>query len=448
MLNLEGTPYLLDSKAEAEVVKTVRELEERVALLRRNGSLTEETVKHYYGEKRFEQVAESNAIEGSTLSAGETELAVLKGITITGHDPAYIRDAISLDNALLRLVELAKETNNPVDIRQLTELHALVLGDRKGGGIFRNEPVKIRGADHTPPKTYLEVMKQMEAWEKWSKDNCSLPAPIRAAILHAWLAHIHPFIDGNGRSARAISNLELVRAGYPPIIIKKRERGRYIDALAESDSGGDIRSFLELILEKTAGALTGLEHSAMREQGYNPAQEKIRKQQEQLFRIWETSVQLLVKTIDHYIHAQIDKGNGSCSVKAFDFPLDLDDYISLCERSTVAKTWAFIVDVSIPGFARLERLAYIGFRHSMMYHHLGDEGGPSLYWSTKNPDGYPRWISKDEVAPFCIELTIKQNVGDEWYARKKDGTIEKLNTTEISRKIAHSLVDMVLASSG
>lgn len=443
MLNLEGTPYLLNPKAEAEVVKSVRELEERVALLRRNGSLTEETVKRYYGEKRFEQVAESNAIEGSTLSVGETELAVLKGITITGHDTAYIRDAISLDKALQRLVELAKEKNSPTDILQLNQLHALLLGERKGGGIFRNEPVKIRGAAHAPPKTWQEVMSQMETWEKWSKDNSLLPAPIRAAILHAWLSHIHPFIDGNGRSARAISNLELVRAGYPPIIIKKKERDRYIDALAESDSA-DINSFLELVLEKIAGALTGLEHSAEQGQGYNPAQEKIRQRQEQLFGIWERSVQLLVETIDHYVHSQIDKLNGTCSVKPFESPLDIDDYIALCERKSVAKTWAFIVSVSIPALPKLERLSYIVYRSSMMYRHLGDEGGPSLSWSTKNPDGYPRWISKDEAAPFCLELTTKQGVGDEWYARKKDGSIEKLTTTGISQKIAQSIVDMAI----
>ncbi|MDV7401434.1 hypothetical protein RZS08_58995, partial [Arthrospira platensis SPKY1] len=88
LFNLEGTPYLLDARASEQVRVKLQSIEERVALLRRSGVLTEHTVKDYYGEKRFEQVAESNAIEGSTLSVGETELAVLKGITITGHDPA------------------------------------------------------------------------------------------------------------------------------------------------------------------------------------------------------------------------------------------------------------------------------------------------------------------------------------------------------------------------
>ena len=152
MFDLQKTPYLLDSLAEAEIRDRLRGVEERMAMLRKQGSLSEETLKNYYGEKRFEQVAESNGIEGSTLSVGETQLAVLKGITVTGHDPAYARDAIALDNALTRLTDLAK-VSQPTNIPQLQEIHSLILGDRLGAGIFRKDRVLISGAAHTPPKT-------------------------------------------------------------------------------------------------------------------------------------------------------------------------------------------------------------------------------------------------------------------------------------------------------
>ena len=130
MFNLEATPYLLDDIASRQVRVRLNAIEERVALLRRSGTLTEQTVRDYYGDKRFEQVAESNAIEGSTLSVGETELAVVKGITITGHDPAFARDAVALDRALSRIAELARDTSTPTDIEQLHEVHALLLGER------------------------------------------------------------------------------------------------------------------------------------------------------------------------------------------------------------------------------------------------------------------------------------------------------------------------------
>ena len=441
MLKLEGTPYLLDAMSEKEILCKIKELEDRVKLLRERGTLTEQTIRHYYGQKRFEQVAESNAIEGSTLSAGETELAVLKGITITGHDPAYIRDAKALDAALQRLAVMAKENQQPTDIEQLHELHGLILGGRSGGGMFRREPVTIKGSDHTPPRTWREVMDQMEAWEKWSKDNYALPAPVRAIILHAWMAHIHPFIDGNGRSARAITNLELIRAGYPPIIIKKKERDRYIQSLSESDSAGDIRSFFELMIERIEGALTGLEISAGQKEGYNALQQKIRRTQEQQLRIWETSIQLLVSTLDHFIQEAIGTG-GSVSIKIFESPLDLDDYISLCEGKAAPKSWAFITTIKVPGLRNQVGLAYVGFRSQVMQGKLGDEGGPSLYWSKENPDGYPKWISAESSAPFAGEITTKLGVGDEWYARKTDGSIVKINTTALAKSIATSLVEM------
>ncbi len=154
MFNLEGTPYLLNESAARQVRERLDAIEERVSLLRHSKTLTEDTLRDYYGERRFEQVAESNAIEGSTLSAGETELAVLKGVTISGHDPAYTKDAIALDRALTRIADLARHSHAPTGIEELNEVHGLLLGDRPGAGVFRSEPVTIRGSKHAPPKTW------------------------------------------------------------------------------------------------------------------------------------------------------------------------------------------------------------------------------------------------------------------------------------------------------
>ena len=239
MIDLDGTIYSIDAEAAKALAAEIKRISDRVQLLRSEGILTQETLYRYYGANKFEQIAESNALEGSTLSVGETELAVLKGITITGHDPAYTRDAISLDRALERLAELAR-VKEPTNLGQLKELHELILGGQPGAGQFRTERVTIRGSAHTPPKTWQQVMTEMERWESWSLNHSADPALVRATVLHAWLTHIHPFSDGNGRAARAIGTLELVRAGYPPIIIRRKERGRYLDALAKSDEAGDL----------------------------------------------------------------------------------------------------------------------------------------------------------------------------------------------------------------
>ncbi|WP_377703735.1 Fic family protein [Pseudoduganella sp. UC29_71] len=443
MFNLEKTPYLLSSAAQAQVKKRLDSIEERVSLLRSQGTLSEKTIRDYYGDKRFEQVAESNAIEGSPLTAGETELAVMKGITISGHDPAYTKDAVALDKALTRISELARNASQPTDISQLHEVHGLLLGERLGAGIFRRERVKISGANHTPPKTWEEVMKQMEDWQAWSKENHELPAPIRAVVLHAWLTHVHPYIDGNGRLSRAIGNLELIRAGYPPIIIKKKERERYIQALAESDEGGDIRAFLELVFDRIEGSLIGLELSAKKRQAYNPALERIHKQQEKQLKIWETSVKLLASIVEHEVSKQLEAVNGTCIVKLFDAPLDFDDYLEVCSGHSVPQSWAFTIRLDVPGANRIEKLAYIGHRSARLHQYLNHSGGPSLYWSRKNPDGLPKWISDAEKSPFAIELTSKVGNGDEWFARKSDDSVEKLSTTQLAGRIAHELIQQM-----
>lgn len=443
MFNLEGTPYLLDAAASAQVRVRLQSIEERVALLRGTGVLSEQTVKDYYGEKRFEQVAESNAIEGSTLSVGETELAVLKGITITGHDPAFAKDAMALDRALTRITELARDTRHPTDIPQLHEVHRLLLGDRPGAGLFRKERVTIRGAKHTPPKTWEQIMSMMEEWQKWSGENATLPAPIRSAVLHAWLTHIHPYIDGNGRVSRAIGNLELIRAGYPPIIIKKKERDRYIEALAESDEGGDIRSFLELVFDRVEGALTGLELSARKRQGFNPVVERIRQMQEKQLYIWETGVKLLASIVGHRLTQLLEPVGGTASVRLYDSPLDLDDYLEVCGGRSVARSWAFTVRIEIPGVSRLDKLAYIGHRSNKLHQALNREGGPSIYWSSKNPANFPKWLTDGENSPFAMELTAKAGNGDEWFARLSDDSVLKVQTTDLANRIAQALVNQV-----
>lgn len=446
MFNLETTPYLLDEFAAKQVKDRLIILEERVSLLRRQGILSEQTIKDYYGEKRFEQVAESNAIEGSTLSVGETELAVVKGVTITGHDPAFVRDAVALDKALMRITELARERSVPTDIQQLHEIHELLLGDRLGAGMFRKEKVIIRGAKHTPPKTWEQIMSQMTNWQNWSIENQSLPAPIRSTIMHAWLTHIHPYIDGNGRTSRAIGNLELIRAGYPSIIIKRKERDRYIEALAESDEGGDIRSFMELIFDRIEGSLIGLELSARKKQGYSSIVEKIRQRQEKQLNIWETGVRLLASIIEHHVMELIEPVGGHCAIKLFENPLDLDDYIEICEGRSVSRSWAFTLRIEIPGIPRLEKLVYVGHRSNIMYRSMNQEGGPSLYWAHKNPNGFPKWINDDQDAPYAKEMTSKIGNGDEWFVRLGDDLIERVQTTELAKRITDALVNQVYVS--
>ena len=103
----DGTPHSRIARADW-FNKRLRPLEQRIEDLRNAGRLTESTLRAYFGDTRFEEVAESNAIEGSPLTVGETELAIRKGVTISGRDPSWSTDAINLDEGIRFVRRLAR----------------------------------------------------------------------------------------------------------------------------------------------------------------------------------------------------------------------------------------------------------------------------------------------------------------------------------------------------
>lgn len=439
MVDLEATPYLLADQATAALAAQLRDLERRVELLRGEGRLTEETLRRYYGQKRFEQVAESNALEGNTLSVGETELAVLKGVTISGHDPAFSRDARSLDAALRRLADMARQAG-PTTIVELHDLHGLILGERPGAGIFRSQAVRITGAAHVPPATWRAVMAQMEAWQDWSRTHDSTPAPVRAVVLHAWLTHVHPYIDGNGRTARAVGNLELIRGGYPPIIVRKiRDRDRYVECLSQADTG-DIGPFFDLVTNRIEEALRDLERSAAEMQGYDAERAALRRAQENRLAVFEAALALLVETLRARLEVVAVSAGARCDVRAYARPLTLDDYLDLCSGRAISQSWAFRIRLEATALAPVVRLAWLGYRSKAMAEALGPivAASPSLYWSVSNPAAYPPWVrATDDQSPAGRELTL---VGDEWAVLRGDGALSRIQVSATADMITRDLL--------
>ncbi len=437
--DVTGTPYYLSNPSdEGSIQRTIQALYERVEGLRISGKLTQETLLGYYGEKRFEQIAESNAIEGSTLSVGETELAVLKGITISGHDPAYSRDAQALARALDELREMAR-LSTPTDIEQVKRLHELILGDRPSAGAFRTTEVRIRGAKHVPPRTWRDVMAQMEEWERWSRKNTEAPALLRAAVLHAWLEHIHPFIDGNGRTGRAIGNLELIRAGYPPIIIRRKDRDRYLDALSRADEG-DLGSFIEILAGRTEDALRDLERSAQERQGYDAQRAKARRAQANRLALWNAGVHLLFESIRTKLFDLLPE-SAEIEMREFD-ELTVDDFIDLCEGKNVRLCWAFRIRCHVPGMPAVELLAWAGFSEDPLRTRLANEPGrPVLMWSVPKPDGrYPQWVRAEDASPVGRQMTIHR---DRWLVAT-NGKVVDLSNSDLAAKIAQAIADKTI----
>lgn len=443
-VSLDGSPYSIEGTGRW-VFDKATELQEKMDLLRERGHLSEQTLRAYFGDTRFRQIAESNAIEGSTLDVGETQMAVLKGITITGHDPAYSRDAINLSKALERMVELASDQSS-TDLEQVKELHALILGDVPGAGLLRAQPVRISGSEHRPPESWQEVMSEMEDWNEWSRRNEDGHALLRAIVLKTWLTHIHPFSDGNGRTSRAVMNLELIRAGFPSIIIRRTDRPRYYEALSESDLGGDLGPISELILARAEDALRDLIRSATRHEGFNIVQAKLRRAQERQVAIWNDAVRLLLSLVEDALNAAFGDV-GYMSTRRYHDELLLDDYVALSEDDPAGNSWLYRIDAHVPGLGDERWLAWTGYRSYQMKDWQNMGPGPSIFWSVPDPTGYRKWILAYSDSPGVEELTLRLPDVDQWIARLPDGRIERLRPSEASEWIAQAVAKKIIGSS-
>ncbi len=442
-IDLAGSPYSIEGSGRRFVDKAA-ELQERANLLREQGRLTELTLRTHFGDKRFEWIAESNAIEGSTLDVGETQIAVLQGITITGHDPAYSEAAVNLSKALDRIVELARDPI-PTDIEQVKELHALILAGSPAAGLFRSTPVRIGGSPHVPVGSWQEVMSAMEDWERWSCANAEVPALLRAIVLHTWLTHIHPYSDGNGRTSRAVMNLELIRAGLPVTIIRRRDRSRYYEALAESDLGGDLGLIAELILARAEDALRSLERAATAHQGYDVVHARLRKAQQRQVAIWNDAVRLLFSLIDDDLTATLGD-LGQVSTHWYDDELLVDDYVALSQGDSAGNSWLFRFEAVVPGLESSRYLAWTGYRSFEMQQFEDLGAGPAIFWSVPDPSGYRKWMRDVSQSPGVAEITLSLPAADRWIARLPDGEIRAFLPSAIARRVASAVVESMSGS--
>ena len=172
----------------------------------------------------------SNAIEGNTLTLRETDM-VLRGLTIDKKPLSHHLEAIGHKEAFDYVVSLVQQ-NEPLTERIIKEIHYLVLADKKEDrGVYRRIPVTIMGAAHEPVQPYLIQPKMEQLLSDYSNDEAHIVS--RLARFHIEFEAIHPFIDGNGRTGRLRVNLELMKAGFPPIDIKFADRVSYYNAFDE-----------------------------------------------------------------------------------------------------------------------------------------------------------------------------------------------------------------------
>jgi Fic family protein len=193
----------------------------------------------------------SNAIEGNTLSAAETALVIEHGITIGGKPLKDHLEAIDHFTALRYVRDLARE-RAPLREADIRNLHRLVVqrsAPEIAGRYADQARFVVTDSGRQGFPSPAEVPGLMGDFAQWL---ASAPAtPETAFAAHRRLVDIHPFNDGNGRTARLLMNLVLLRGGYPPVAVRPQDRPTYIRALQETGDSGRFERLLHERLNAT-----------------------------------------------------------------------------------------------------------------------------------------------------------------------------------------------------
>ena len=215
---------------------------------------------------RLEWTYNSNALEGNSLTLKETIFFIREGLTSEGKP---LKDFLEAKNHIEAIEAVERVVQNKRDITEflIKELNAVLLKgitsiQRKSAtgeifehqinaGVYKTQPnyvLTLNGEIHNYTEP-LKVADEMQALITWYNENQNTIHPIElASIFHYRFVAIHPFNDCNGRTARLLMNIILMKFSYPPVIIKNKNRKEYLTDLEEGDNG-DLDPFKDFIAQ-------------------------------------------------------------------------------------------------------------------------------------------------------------------------------------------------------
>lgn len=206
-------------------------------------------------EAYFLHIYHTVALEGNTMTLSETRQIVETRLAVGGKSLMENNEVLGLDAALVFVNTSLVQKLGMLSLDDILAIHQRVMGfvDPLDAGKFRRTQVFV--GDHVPPPP-SEVPLLMQEFVEWlNSEEAMRLHPVRfAALAHYKLVYIHPFTDGNGRTSRLLMNLILMRAGFPPVIIRKQDRLSYYKYL-EMANEGDVRPFIRFIADCTEKTL-------------------------------------------------------------------------------------------------------------------------------------------------------------------------------------------------
>ena len=346
---------------------------------------------------RSELIAESNRMEYIDWTAEQVRDEVMRHrelLELPVHAflesvraDARVYEALGLYRAQLLAEEWAAANLPPREI-EIRQLHGLITAGAHYAGRYKIAPNEIAGSDHRPPAP-AEAAEGMRTLANWWAGGSNYPV-LDATIVHAWLTHLHPFEDGNGRIARLLANLSLSQNSYPPLIIQAdSDRGEYYDALVMSDDG-DILPLFDLFTRVLRRAVRRMSQPDYVE---NVIRDRMLVTPSQQHRLWQTLGQGFARKLTAELRER------GMEVEVQGYP-SAAGFLDLTHRNSDGNTW-FLKVRDQGGWTRW--LLWFGF-NSRAYCDAfdGQSGYPSIFLSVRNesPDAIhpymPVWETTEE----------------------------------------------------
>ena len=216
-----------------------------------------ESLENWYD---VELTHSSNAIEGNSLTRIETAEVMEKGLSahISGKPLKDLLEARNLAEALKYIKRLASnlKSHQFITEKMILEIHRIILTgiDEMWAGKYRQSEIFVRGSNSNFPVPIVlpKLMNELIKWiEIEQKEN---PVKI-AADFHYKFVSIHPFVDGNGRTARLLMNLVLAIHGYPMAVIRNENRSEYLHALEVAQTKDEINGYYKIVFDAVDASL-------------------------------------------------------------------------------------------------------------------------------------------------------------------------------------------------
>jgi Fic family protein len=233
-----GLPVISLKGAMDELVNSIAAKKERLDALR---PVSREVMLALQKSYDVDLTYTSNAIEGNTLTLRETAELIEHGITVGGKSLRDHLEAVDHYSAVLWVRELSAR-GTPIDENTVREIHRRIVARSQPeiGGIYSTLPRRIAGSHVVFPNA-AKIPGLMKDYGQWLAT--AEPQPATTFDAHFRLVAIHPFADGNGRTARLLMNLLLLRDGYPPVAVRPEDRKTYLDTLENASMHNDLKPF-------------------------------------------------------------------------------------------------------------------------------------------------------------------------------------------------------------